>query len=1343
MFTLTNYGVAWFASNPGLMPDLGQFRISDGYNYTPTPASTSLQGVTQFSGTPSAPRLMGTGEIVYDLYMDLSVGDFSWGEVGLYLNGNLFGVGTYSTLMRKTRLTGSQSGNAVSLSLILRPGQTSVVSVLSNSDNELNVARGLSIDLLPPAQSAYPNVATVASPLNPQKALLAVAEASVWNISGYDHQLFSGSLVAATANTVRISASFDKPFEPGETIVQFVNGPAAGYSRVVTSWGQSSGTLGFAVALPVNPTSGDNVLLSRWTQSVRDSSLAATAAHQVVAEQKALEASQSAASAEIAVAAALTHSQTAADHRLDAGVFASDADQSALAAAASAASVAADEVLLAQSVSAATTAATSATSAATSASASATSSASSASAALSSHTAAGIAANAAQASATAAGNSATAASSSAATAANSESTAAGSATSAGLSADAAAASAAVAVTKAQEASTSSTTAVNAADTATSASTAAAASALSASQDASEATSEALASIAASEISTVKAAEAAASAATASSQATSATSSASSSATSAAASSASATSASASATTATTQAGIATTAATAALQDSTLASTARTQAQAAAAAALVSQTSAAASATTATTARDQAVAAEASTSVLAQEVGDLRDESVAARDLAVSSAATSSSDAATSTTQAGLATAASLVATTKAAEAVDAEEGSTIAAAASLISSQSAALHRASASTHADNSETYGQLAAAVALTHSQTAAAHAVQASASADQALSSSSLAQSARDVAQGHATVASAQAGTATTRATEAASSASLAALARDASQTARDLAAGYAADSEDSSVLASTRAAEAAVSVSVAQAARDAATVNADVYVDVATGLAAVADGVQFQVVSADGMLIRRYTRSPGPVATLVGSELPTELFISSKIESQFSVSPDYLWSVIDSSRRRLLSINSAGELEAKMPGYLPQNIDTIEGDLFSITDVNGRVLLKIDLDGNVVGKMLPPEEVITARGSQASLNTRLSRSLSPYGLPKKPVFGEWFMRETRQRLRKLAMAEATQFVVASIGDSWTHNADRWCRPTARALITQYGDAGSGWVGFGFLNATFLNGNVDTAKVTTAFSGTWDHTVYYTSVSPDLGQASSSTVGSKVTITAPASTSAVRLFYIGSLGVVRYRFDGGSWTSLDLAGSGLQAALLTGVPSTAFTLELEVLSGTVTLCGLDVQKTTSGVRWHKLGATGSRSDHWGTVDAAQWQAGLSLLTPNLVVIMHGTNDQSGSPFPSTFAARIQTIVTRCRLAMPSTDILIVMPCENGRANIVPMADYASAAYEVADANQCAFMDLQYFFGESFSQYSSVSSRPWFNADLIHPEPATGGRAIADAIIRLITTL
>lgn len=69
------------------------------------------------------------------------------------------------------------------------------------------------------------------------------------------------------------------------------------------------------------------------------------------------------------------------------------------------------------------------------------------------------------------------------------------------------------------------------------------------------------------------------------------------------------------------------------------------------------------------------------------------------------------------------------------------------------------------------------------------------------------------------------------------------------------------------------------EATHQAGLAEAARDAAFVNADVYPDVAAGLAAVADGDQFQVLSDEGLEYRRYRKDSATEATEVGEGFPT--------------------------------------------------------------------------------------------------------------------------------------------------------------------------------------------------------------------------------------------------------------------------------------------------------------------------------------------------------------------------------------------------------------------------------------------------------------------------------
>ena len=430
--------------------------------------------------------------------------------------------------------------------------------------------------------------------------------------------------------------------------------------------------------------------------------------------------------------------------------------------------------------------------------------------------------------------------------------------------------------------------------------------------------------------------------------------------------------------------------------------------------------------------------------------------------------------------------------------------------------------------------------------------------------------------------------------------------------------------------------------------------------------------------------------------------------------------------------------------AANLVPGQGGLIGQTV--VEGDVFAIIDTNGRVLLRVRKDGVVLGRFqVDSSELAAARGSRGTLGDRLSQGLTPYGIVDSPIWGEWHLRETRQRLRLRALGEAGVLTIAAIGDSWTHGTSRWCGPLATVLASQFGDAGPGWVGLSWYpgNTALVNGNARTSVVGyTPDAAGWS-TAYATATGPDICSITSSTVGAKQTVTGPADCSAVVLHYLGGSDTVRYRWDGGAWSTLDLsAGSGPLTAALTGLPATAWTLEIEIVSGSSTLFGLDVRRSTSGVRFHKLGATGSRAEQWATVNAAAWQTGLAALAPNLVVIMHGTNDQGSSRTPSAYRTDIDTIITRVRAAAPAADILLVAPCENQRANSVAMADYADQLQELAVLRSCAFLDLQPFFGLLPVDYAAGSARPWFNADTIHPEPASGGRAIVDAIHRLLTT-
>ncbi|MGK4455606.1 hypothetical protein, partial [Klebsiella pneumoniae] len=84
----------------------------------------------------------------------------------------------------------------------------------------------------------------------------------------------------------------------------------------------------------------------------------------------------------------------------------------------------------------------------------------------------------------------------------------------------------------------------------------------------------------------------------------------------------------------------------------------------------------------------------------------------------------------------------------------------------------------------------------------------------------------------------------------------------------------------------------------------------------------------------------------------------------------------------------------------------------------------------------------------------------------------------------------------------------------------------------------------------------------------------------------------------------------GVIQYRFNAGSWTTLAVQGSGFQSALLSGIAtgSGAWTMDFQVVAGTVKLHGVDLRNSNAGIIMHKAGNNGSTAYERETLNAAQ---------------------------------------------------------------------------------------------------------------------------------------
>ena len=358
----------------------------------------------------------------------------------------------------------------------------------------------------------------------------------------------------------------------------------------------------------------------------------------------------------------------------------------------------------------------------------------------------------------------------------------------------------------------------------------------------------------------------------------------------------------------------------------------------------------------------------------------------------------------------------------------------------------------------------------------------------------------------------------------------------------------------------------------------------------------------------------------------------------------------------------------------------------------------------------------------------------------------------------LKQTRMRLYRLGRGFDDQINIAAIGDSYTQLSARWTEQAARDLMAQYGDGGGGWTGYGFAVAAsppytispnnqpgLINGNVRDRDYTLAYQGSWT-CVYAGTVSPDMASITSTTAGDMIQRTVPETPdhTALRVVYLGTTdGVVRYRIDGGAWSSnVNVQGTvGAIGSFDIALTGGAHTVEIEVVSGTVTLCGDNALSDAIGVRFHKLGSSGSWINRWASVDQTQQVAGWSLLGIQSATIMDGTNSQGQNDSVADWSVDMQTVIDRLRLVGSNPDITIAMPPENLRTNNnIPMREYTRAGRALAASNYAAFLDLQPYFGDNPTDYGSAAAFPLFSADNVHPDAVSGGRIMTAAWVDMM---
>jgi len=278
--------------------------------------------------------------------------------------------------------------------------------------------------------------------------------------------------------------------------------------------------------------------------------------------------------------------------------------------------------------------------------------------------------------------------------------------------------------------------------------------------------------------------------------------------------------------------------------------------------------------------------------------------------------------------------------------------------------------------------------------------------------------------------------------------------------------------------------------------------------------------------------------------------------------------------------------------------------------------------------------------------------------------------------------------------------------------------------------------------------------AYTGTWSVVSFSTSYPQtytgyDGYAASSSSAGAicsfETQITAAAidveKFTTAKIFALNNGAEYRIRTDGGGWTTVTTtSGNTINTYVVSGLSLAAHKIDIEVVSGTVTLYGGVFSNATKGCSVLKSGNSGSRTREWkDLVRSANWKSQISAVDPDLIFVHLGLNDNASGASVATYTANMDTIVSALQSYFSdSVTIVIVAPVEPiSSYRILPSIQFRNAASQVSVNKQTGFISFFDLYNKSYTW--GVQNSLFTQPDGIHPAQL-GGMYLANEINLLL---
>lgn len=327
--------------------------------------------------------------------------------------------------------------------------------------------------------------------------------------------------------------------------------------------------------------------------------------------------------------------------------------------------------------------------------------------------------------------------------------------------------------------------------------------------------------------------------------------------------------------------------------------------------------------------------------------------------------------------------------------------------------------------------------------------------------------------------------------------------------------------------------------------------------------------------------------------------------------------------------------------------------------------------------------------------------------------------------------KYKAEQLKNGEDVSLVVGIFGDSWTQSVPGsiyYVKNLSRQLRDTYGNGGGGFYDFSRSSVSDFMKSADPDDANDTRSGT----ITYKDQTADskginLAHAEFGT-GATLALNVTTAHEKFVIHYFGGAGygTFRYKIDGGTWATVDATALSGHQTIDFIVSDAVHTVNFEVLTGTVILFGVDMQRTT-GIRVHKLGNRGLRASNINLITLSTWRQAVTYLGMDSMTVLLGTNDRTDNRTPLELKTDIKKIVDEARLATPYIDICIIGASENRETKTYSMLQYNTELYYLCKEYKIPFLDLRPLFGER----AQIIAKGTFS-DNVHPTEY-GGNMIA----------